>query len=258
MKISHECPVDLLQDSLKFNDYDYALLHLMHIPEYKKFYINSVKNGRDVYLDCSAYEYQFIEGGFNLSYYIDTINELQPTHVILPDVIADSKGTIENVVNFPFDKIKYNPKYIGVVQGKTFEELNNCFEYMNNEPKIDVIALVFHSPAYQIDSENPVDFENQVGRYTFFEMIQDKLNKPIHLLGSSCAAEFQMYSTEQRTYILSIDTACPIQYALLSEDIDFKRKPKYVLNEENIQYKIKDKKLVNSNIKKFREALGLL
>ena len=43
MKISHEVPKELFEDSLKFNDYDYALVHLFDKdPEYLQFYKNCV------------------------------------------------------------------------------------------------------------------------------------------------------------------------------------------------------------------------
>ena len=43
MLISHEVPKSLFNQSLEFNDYDYALVHLFDKdPEYLKFYIQQV------------------------------------------------------------------------------------------------------------------------------------------------------------------------------------------------------------------------
>lgn len=40
MLVSHEVPLSLLEKSRSFNDYDYALVHLLEIyPAYKQFYI---------------------------------------------------------------------------------------------------------------------------------------------------------------------------------------------------------------------------
>lgn len=261
MEISHECPIDLLEESKQFNDYDYALLHLMHIPEYKQYYIDAVKSGRVVYLDNSAYEYaNGVNGGFDINYYLEIINEVKPTHVIIPDVIANTKETIQNVEDFPYNEVNYNPKYIGVVQGQTIEDLEKCFLYMNNAPKIAVIALVFHSPAYMIDDENGVDYENMMGRFTFFEHIEQSLNKKVHLLGCSLPEEFQLYKNltqEQQNKIKSIDTANPIQRGILGEEFSYKAtsKPKCVLSESVIKGKTKNKPLILNNVKLFRDGL---
>ena len=57
MLISHETPTSLLEESLSYNSYDYALVHL--IPENKKyhdFYFDCVNKGRHVLLDNSLFE----------------------------------------------------------------------------------------------------------------------------------------------------------------------------------------------------------
>lgn len=254
MKISHESPIDLLEDSLIYNDYEYALLHLMHIPEYKEFYKRAVNNGRAVYLDNSAYEYQFIEGGFDINYYIDVINEIKPTHIILPDTIADTESTIENAKSFPFERISYNAKYIGVTQGLTNDELNKCFDFMNNFDKVDVISLVFHSPAYQKNNGN-IDYNNTRGRFNFFNNIEKRLKKPIHLLGCSLPKEFKLYNSEK---IISMDSAVPVQWGILGKkfSFDIDVKPKCVLDESVIKSNTPNKDLILENIKIFRDSLA--
>ena len=105
MKICHECPVDLLEESKVFNDYEYSLLHLMKIPEYKEFY---KKTERMHILDNSAFEYQFIGEKFDISYYMSIIEELEPTHVIVPDVIANTDLTIQEFDKFCSYPINFN------------------------------------------------------------------------------------------------------------------------------------------------------
>jgi len=57
MLISHEVPKCLFQNSLEFNDYDYALVHLFDKdPKYLKFYKDCVAQGRHVLLDNSIFE----------------------------------------------------------------------------------------------------------------------------------------------------------------------------------------------------------
>lgn len=222
----------------------------MHIPEYKEFY---KKNKRICYLDNSAYEYQFIEGGFNLDYYIDIINEIEPSHIIIPDVIADYEATINEFINFPLERINKPVKTIGVVQGKNLEELERCFDFMNEN--VDMVALVFHSPAYE---KNILyrDLDNAHGRYNFFNKIKHKIKKPIHLLGCSLPQEFTWYKPEE---IYSIDTANPVQFGMLDEsypdDFVFYNKPKLILDEKNIIKEINNKDIIINNIREFRNNI---
>ena len=47
MKVSHEVPLCLLEDSLDFNDYDYALVHLLDKDEdYANFFKKAKQQGR--------------------------------------------------------------------------------------------------------------------------------------------------------------------------------------------------------------------
>ena len=57
MKVSHEAPLNYLYHSVKYNDYDYALVHLFdEYPEYLEFFKFTVGLGREMILDNSAYE----------------------------------------------------------------------------------------------------------------------------------------------------------------------------------------------------------
>ena len=57
VKISHEVPKCLLEESLSFNMYDYCLPHLMEEDEeYRKFFMKSKDIGREIFLDNSLHE----------------------------------------------------------------------------------------------------------------------------------------------------------------------------------------------------------
>jgi len=57
MKVSHEVPLCFLEESLKFNDYDYCLPHLMdQYEEYKNFFLKSKNDGRYIMMDNSLHE----------------------------------------------------------------------------------------------------------------------------------------------------------------------------------------------------------
>lgn len=253
MKISHECPLDLLEESKNFNDYEYSLLHLMHIPEYKEFYKRQAKLRYQI-LDNSAFEYQFIDGGFDTQYFLDIIDEVRPSSIIIPDIISDCEATIDEFRGFPFEDLNYEPEIIGVVQGKNEEELLKCAKFMHN--RADKLAIVFHSPAYQIDHSKSKDENNCLGRYNIVQKIKKITNKPLHLLGCSLPKEFGMYKNGD---VQTIDSAVPIQNAMvgiLFDDIEkIDNKPNYLMHEENMLKQTKNKGEVYYNIQKFKEFI---
>ena len=57
MKVSHEVPRCLLNNSREWNDYDYCLPHLLDKDEhYKDFFYKSKKQGRYIIMDNSLHE----------------------------------------------------------------------------------------------------------------------------------------------------------------------------------------------------------
>lgn len=253
IKLSHECPIDLLEESKKFNDYEYSLLHLMHIPEYKAFYKQQAKVRYQIF-DNSAFEYQFIEGGFDINYFLDIINEIKPSSIIIPDIIADCEKTIDEFRGFPFEDLEYSPEIIGVVQGKTEEELLKCAKFMHE--RADKLAIVFHSPAYQVDNTKSKDENNCIGRYNIVQKIKQITNKPLHLLGCSLPREFSMYNQGD---IHTIDTANPIQFGSLGvkyEDIlGIKEKPNFLMDHHNIISTTKNREEIFWNIEEFKKLI---
>lgn len=251
MRVSHECPIDMLEDSIIFNDYEYSLLHLMHIDKYREFYKKQAKKRYQI-LDNSAFEYQFIGKKFDVSYFIEIINEIKPSSIIIPDVIGDKDGTIDAFNNFNFSKLNYKPEIIGVVQGQTYKELTECAKFMHK--KVNKMAIVFHSPAYQVKGMNK-DLCNAIGRIKFVESLKG-LNIPLHLLGCSLPWEFAMHTNKD---IDTVDTANPIQFGLMGgkypEIHEVKEKPKYLMSEENIQKITQNNDIINHNIKKFRNLI---
>lgn len=259
MKISHECPLDLLEDSKEFNDYEYSLLHLMDIPAYKEFYKEQAKHRYQI-LDNSAFEYQFMYEGFNVDYFVDIINEVMPSSIIIPDVISDCDSTINNFTNFPFGNIKYNPEIIGVIQGSTEEELLRCAEFMIE--KADKLAIVFHSPAYQINPNLSKDENNCIGRFNFVQKVKQMTSKPLHLLGCSLPREFSQYSPG---VIETIDTANPVQFGLMGTNYntygisghicDIDVKPNYLMNHVNMGKATLNNALIMHNINVFKNSI---
>jgi len=146
MKISHESPLCLLDRSRSYNDYDYALVHLFETePTYYQFFKDSLAQGRTVLLDNSIFE---LGTAFDSDRYAHWIKELKPTEYIIPDVLEDTLGTMDNALDW---KEKYSDlpgKKIGVVQGKSYEDLVQCYDYLDNVIGVDKIAISFDYSYY--------------------------------------------------------------------------------------------------------------
>jgi hypothetical protein len=215
MLISHETPISFLEESRKYNDYDYALVHLFEThPEYYAFFKSSVKQGREVLLDNSIFE---LKEAFNSTKYAEYIKELLPTYFIVPDVLENSEATIESFTRFNKLFPKLPGLKIGAVQGKTYQELVDCYRFMSDNA--DYIAISFDyswyqtiGVSYQTDT-NLAKLERMAnGRPKFIRTLMYdgvwNYNKPHHLLGCSLAREFNQYKNIDN--IRSCDTSNPV------------------------------------------------
>ena len=85
MLVSHETPVSFLETSRRYNDYDYALVHLFETnPEYYSFFKASKTLGREVLLDNSIFE---LGEAFDTKKFVKYVKELEPTYYVVPDVL---------------------------------------------------------------------------------------------------------------------------------------------------------------------------
>ena len=147
MLISHEVPKCLFEKSLDFNDYDYALVHLFDKdPEYLEFYKNSVKNGRHVLLDNSIFE---LGEAYDNDSFAKWVEELKPTEYIVPDALEDINKTIDQMEQWNRNYGKLPGKRIGVVQGKTPEEIADCYMYMDKHADCDKLDISFDYSVYE-------------------------------------------------------------------------------------------------------------
>lgn len=215
--ISHESPLSLLQDSLKYNDYDYCLVHLMEQESvYRDFFINSSNTGRRILLDTSIFE---LGEAFNLDKYAYWVRELRPHEYILPDVLEESEQTINNSRNFISKYEGLKGKKIGVVQGKTYEEIKKCYIELDKDLNVDKIAISFDYSYYKKASPHPNKWVSyMMGRVALINqlLVDDVVNlqKPHHLLGCSNPLEFSFYKHPTYNFIESIDTSSPIVHGL--------------------------------------------
>ena len=215
MLISHEVPKSLFEQSLTFNDYDYALVHLFDKdPEYLQFYKNSVKNGRHVLLDNSIFE---LGEAYDNDSFAKWVEELKPTEYIVPDALEDIHKTIDQMEKWNRTYADLPGKRIGVVQGKTPEEISDCYMYMDQHADVDKIAISFDYKLY----EEIVPHANKymswmLGRATMLANLLKagviNTKKPHHLLGCGLPQEFALYRDYK--WIESIDTSNPIVHGI--------------------------------------------
>ena len=217
MLVSHETPISYLDKSLRYNDYDYALVHLFEThPEYYSFFKRMLSMGREVLLDNSIFE---LKTAFNSERFAEYVEELKPTYYIVPDVLEDSGRTMAAFHKFKRDYNNLPGLKIGVVQGETYQQLVDCYTYMSDYA--DYIAISFDYSWYQT-----VGYSRQPGKglrranlermcngreVLIRKLISDghwNHNKPHHLLGCSLAKEFKNYKDIKS--IRSLDTSNPV------------------------------------------------
>lgn len=264
MKISHEVFKCLLKKSSKFNDFEYALAPLvLNNLEYQKFYLKQSLKGREVWLDNGVYE---LGKSLDIGSILKAGKLIEATHIIIPDVLQNSKETINNYEKFKNKIIKSNFKVIVCVQGETEKDLKECYEYFAKEEDIDVVALPFAIKCY-----DKFIGSSDVRRFTFTRQVFiDRLiqegkinyNKKHHLLGCVDPIEFERYSKNKTRYwfLNSLDTSSPIISGYFLQKITKKGlegKKNSMLLMENFENKIsnKQKKYIFKNIKEFKKIV---
>lgn len=213
MLVSHETPIELLEISRSYNDYDYALVHLLSLqPNYLDFFIKSKALGRRILLDNSMFE---LKEAFNADLFAEWVEKIQPYEYIVPDVYMDAAKTISNFESWMSNHKDLPGKKIGVVQGKTYQEFVDCYLFM--AAYADKIAISFDNSylmttGYSLNM-NPTRWHilMEGRRHLIRDLNIDgfwKKNKPHHLLGCALPQEFGAY--QNIIGIESIDTSNPI------------------------------------------------
>ena len=234
MLVSHESPISMLDESRNYNDYDYALVHLFEKePEYYNFFKVSKTLGREVLLDNSIFE---LGHAFDPKKFAEYVVELEPTYYVVPDVLEDGQQTCSSFNKFTLNYPDLPGLKIGVVQGKTYQELVECYRFMANHA--DYIAISFDYSWYETITFSNVGCKLQQqmkGRRRLIKMLIDDgiwdHSKPHHLLGCSLAREFKDY--KYISSIRSVDTSNPIVAGLVGrryyKGIGLLDKPKTLL-----------------------------
>lgn len=224
-KIAHEAPLSIATQIREKTDYDYALVHLFeneqYGKEYLKFFDDSLKMGREVILDNSAYE---LGDSFDFTKFRSWIYRLCPTYYIIPDCPGNYHETMSRgsmwIANYRMSDTVLGVKTIGVVQGSTYEKIVDCYNFWK-EKGVDKIAFTFYYPFYE---DNKLDDNRFISLMKNRQVLIDKLlkdgiidtSKKHHLLGCWLPQEFEHYKNGF-DWIDSIDTSNPVLHGIEGE-----------------------------------------
>ena len=261
IKISHEAPMCLLDDSLNFNDYDYCLPHLLdEEPKYLEYFRKAKAAGRYIIMDNSLHE---LGEAYTHERLIHWVNELKPNEFIVPDVWENCEESIQNATIWDLYDFPKGVEKVAVVQAKSIHEASLCVKAYK-DLGYGTICFSYGASYYNDICPHPnKDLGKALGRIyvisALMKMGDIRQDDRIHLLGCSVPQEFGWY--KGINCIESIDTSNPVMSTL--EDIQYKSsglysKPKanmndffYMLNSQI------DFDLLTYNLKMFREINNL-
>jgi hypothetical protein len=238
LKIAHIVPISCMIESEHINDMHLLLYHwAKQYPEYLKFYSESKKYK---ILDNSFYE---LQKEIDYDDLLKVAKQIRADEIVAPDIMFEFQKTKKLIEDF-LPLVPKGLKVQAVVCGKRKQELQKCFEYLNNNERIDVIAISKHG---QIKFHGePIVLMRNLDYYRtrkmFFEYAQVFAEKPIHFLGMNDYREFFTPT------IRSIDTkwlAKEVTGEKIDIDTDFRTVDKWFLMKGNqfIRESIKNARL---------------
>ena len=217
IKIAHEAPIDIFEEVQRLTDYDYALVHLLEQnSRYRDTFERAVKRGREVILDNSIFE---LEEAFEADRFALWVERLKPSWYIVPDALENAEKTMQQMADW-FKQYKQIPgKSIGVVQGRTYQEIKDCYRTIDELSPCSMIAISFDYSYYSDSVPHPNKYVSwMLGRV---KLIGDLLNdgiinqdKPHHLLGCGLPQEFSFYKHADYKFIYSLDTSNPVVHGI--------------------------------------------
>ena len=263
IKVSHEVPFCLLEQSREFNDYEYCLPHLLdENEEYKNFFYESKKMGRYIVMDNSLHE---LGEAYNTERLMYWINELTPDEFIVPDVWEDYPASARNAKSWSQVELPDGVMKVAVVQAKSKHEAYLCTR-VYKDLGYKKIAYSYGASYYNDVCPHPnKDFGKAIGRFMVISnLLKDNILSPndrVHLLGTSSPIEFGLYKNIE--CIESLDTSNPVMAGIdknTYSGLGLTKKPVADMNkyqdiseeliEENIDY-------IEYNVRKFREINAL-
>ena len=257
IKIAHESPKSIFNEVQQYTDYDYALVHLFEEDkEYFNQFEEAINKGREVILDNSIFE---LEEAFDAHKFAYWVKKLRPTWYIIPDALENAEKTMQQAADWSKNHSDVPGKSIGVVQGKTYKEIRDCYKAMDEIAKVDMIAISFDYSYYTKSCPHPNKYVSwMLGRVKLLgDLMRDGVinkNKPHHLLGCGLPQEFSFYKHMDFDWIYSLDTSNPVVHGIKgitygSDGLWSKESQKLF---ELINHDVDDTNVILNNIQKFR------
>jgi hypothetical protein len=261
IKISHEVPFCLLEQSLKFNDYQYALPHLLESnEEYRNHFLKCKENGVEIYLDNSLHELGYAMDDTTL---IKWMKILEPSTFFIPDVWEERDASVINARRWANIEVPEGVTKCAVVQARSIHEAITCTQSYK-DLGYKKIAYSYGASYYNEMCPHPnKDLGKAIGRFIVLSFLyeQDILTKfdRVHLLGTASPIEFGMYKNLE--CIESIDTSNPIMAAIGEmpyTKMGLHMKPIANMNKyQDVSIDFVNEDLVEFNVEMFKKINGL-
>ena len=261
VKISHETPFCLLEKSLEFNDYQYALPHLLESnEEYRNHFLKCKEMGVEIYLDNSLHELGYAMDADTL---LKWVNILEPSNFFIPDVWEDYAASIRNAKQWATVEMPTNTTKVAVVQAKSTYTAGLCVQAYR-DLGYKKIAFSYGAEYYHEMCPHPnKDLGKAIGRFMVLSTFQNNKtllpNDRVHLLGTASPIEFGMY--KNMPFIESIDTSNPIMAAIGEmpyTKMGLYMKPIANMNKyQDISKEFVNEDIVEYNVEMFRKINGL-
>ena len=216
VKFFHEAPNKIFNQMQDITDGDYCLVHLLDSnEEYRRNFIQAREDGREIILDNSIFE---LGEAYDQEKYINWIRKLAPTWYIIPDVLENAEQTISNASKWIFSNENILPgKSIGVLQGKSTEEIKWCFDVLVD--LVDMIAISFDYSFFENEYGGNQEEKWMKGRQRLVHEVDKwikqnplehkRYHQKVHLLGAALPQEGLFYRNFY-PWIYSIDTSNPV------------------------------------------------
>lgn len=216
MRLALIPPVSLIDDIFNTN-YQMVLPHLDD-EHYTTAYMSARKRGDFLILDNGAAEGETPR----FEALMDIANDYMVNEIVVPDVLGDMQQTLKCVEDFGHfitnPSVSYQDGYgfMGVVQGRTMDEIYQCLDLYNSLDWITTIGI----PRILLETlDSP---ESRVGVARFIaENYGPRFS--MHLLGTSPRhiRELSRFGADfEAAGVRGVDTSAPYNYANVGKFID--------------------------------------
>ena len=214
-KVSHELPINMLDQSFEINDYEYCFPHLLDQNEkYKEHFLYAKEAGSYIIMDNSLHE---LGKAYDTDRLMHWIYVLEPDEFIVPDVWQDKTATLVNAKSWMNNYVlPENTTKVAVVQADDYHEAAQCYNILKMQG-YKKIAFSYGADWYSEEFPHPNPLVGKMmGRImTISRMYKSKLIEEtdrVHLLGCALPQEFGYYA--DFPFIESIDTSNPVIHGL--------------------------------------------